>query len=106
MPCPDFEDLVNDRDGNHAAHCEDCRALLDAMADVDATLEAAFAGISAPPSLAAAVRARVARDFPMRRPSLVPELLDFIGWAAVLTLAAVLIPRFLPLINAAIASVS
>jgi hypothetical protein len=106
MPCPDFEDLVNGRAGNHAAHCEDCRALLDAMADVDATLEAAFAGISAPPSLAAAVRARVARDFPMRRPSLVPELLDFIGWAAVLTLAAVLIPRFLPLINAAIASVS
>lgn len=106
MACPEFEDLVSGAAGDHAAHCEDCRALLDALADVDATFEAAFAGIAAPPSLAAAVRLRVERELPLRRPSLVPEVLDFIGWAAVLVLAAVLLPRFLPLIHDAIASLS
>jgi hypothetical protein len=106
MACPDFEDLVRGGAGDHAAHCEACRALLDALADVDATFDAAFAGISAPPSLAAEVRARVAREFPLRRPSLLPEVLDFIGWAAVFALAAILLPRFLPVLNAAIASLS
>jgi hypothetical protein len=42
----------------------------------------------------------------LRRPSLLPEVLDFIGWAAVFALAAILLPRFLPLLNAAIASLS
>jgi hypothetical protein len=103
MACPEFEDLVRGGAGGHAARCEDCRALLEALADVDATFEAAFAGVSAPPGMAAAVRARVARELPLRRPSPLPEILDFIGWAAVLALAAVLLPRFLPLIDAALA---
>jgi hypothetical protein len=106
MACPDFEDLVRGRAGDHATHCEECRALLDALVEVDATFDAAFAGISAPPSLAAAVRARVARQSAVRRPSLVPEVLDFIGWAAVLALAAILLPRCLPLLNAALARFS
>jgi hypothetical protein len=104
MACPEFEDLVRQGPGGHAAHCEACHALLDALADVDATFDAAFAGVSAPPGLAAAVRARAARELPLRRPSMLPEILDFIGWAAVLALAAVLLPRFLPLIDAALAA--
>jgi hypothetical protein len=106
MACPDFESLANGDAGDHAAHCEECRALLDALADVDAAFDAALAGIFAPPSLAAAVRARMAREVPVRRPSLLPEVLDFIGWAAVLALIAVLLPRFLPLLDAALASLS
>ena len=103
MACPEFEDLVREGAGGHAAHCERCRALLDALADVDGAFEAAFAGVSAPPGMAAAVRARVAWEVPVRRPSPLPEILDFIGWAAVLALAVVLLPRFLPLIDAALA---
>jgi hypothetical protein len=53
--------------------------------------------------MAAIVRARATRELPLRRPSMLPEILDFIGWAAVLALAAVLLPRFLPLIDAALA---
>ena len=105
MACPEFEDLLRDG-GDHAAHCEECRALLEALADVDATLDGALAGISAPPSLAAAVRARRTHEFPVRRPSVLPEVLDFIGWAAVLALAAVLVPRFLPILDAALARIS
>ncbi len=103
MACPEFEDLVREGAGGHAARCEDCRALLDALADVDAALEAAFAGVSAPPGMPAAVRARVTRELSWRRPSPLPEILGFIGWAAVLALAVVLLPRFLPLIDAALA---
>ena len=104
MACPEFEDLVGEGAGGHAAPCERCRALLDALADVDGAFEAAFAGVSAPPGMAAAVRARAARELPLRRPSMLPEILDLIGWAAVLALAAVLLPRFLPLIHAAISA--
>jgi hypothetical protein len=103
MACPEFEELLRQGEQGHAAHCEECRALLEALADVDATFEAAFAGVAAPPGLEAAVRARVAR---LRGPSLVPEVLDFIGWAAVLALAAILFPRVLPFITALLAQLS
>jgi hypothetical protein len=97
MACPQFEDLLQGGPAaSHAAHCEECRALLEALADADATFEAAFAGITAPSGMAARALALAARTAPLRRPSVLPELLDFIGWAAVLVLAAVLIPRFLP----------
>jgi hypothetical protein len=99
MACPELEDLLREGSDGHAAHCEECRALLDALAYVDATFDAAFAGISSPPGLAAAARARLARELPVRGPSLVPEVLDFIGWAAVLAMAAIVVPRFLPFIS-------
>ena len=106
MPCPEFEDLLSGAAPGHAEHCEDCRALLEAWADADETLEAAFAGVHAPPSLAAAARMTIDRQATLRAPSPLPEILDFIGWAAVLTLAAVLIPRLLPWIDAALANLS
>jgi hypothetical protein len=95
MACPDFETVVREGPGGHAAQCEECAALLDALADVDAGLEAAFHGIRTPPGFAAAVRRGIARE-EARRLSLVPEVLDFIGWAALLALVAVLAQRFLP----------
>ena len=49
MACPDFEELERQGPGGHAATCEDCAALLEALASVDASLEAAYAGIAAPP---------------------------------------------------------
>ena len=106
MACPRFEDLVwgDDAAASHAAHCEECRALLDALADVDATLETAFTNISAPPGSASRARARAIGETRLRRPSALPEVLDFIGWAAVLTLVAVLVPRFLPAIQALLAN--
>jgi Ni/Fe-hydrogenase subunit HybB-like protein len=39
----------------------------------------------------------------VRRPPLAPEILDFIGWAAVLVLATIVLPRFLPLVSAMLA---
>jgi len=105
MACPRLKELAaGDATAiAHAARCEECHALLEALAEVDATLDAAFAGISAPLGVAARARAIAHRQMPLRRPSVLPEVLDFIGWAAVLTLAAVLIPKFLPDIQALLA---
>jgi hypothetical protein len=104
MACPSFEDLLRDGADGHAQRCEECRALLEAWADADATLEANLAGIVAPASLAPAVRTRVARELPLRAPSIVPEILDFMGWAAVLAVAAILVPRYLPDLIRAVAA--
>ncbi len=69
------------------------------MAEIDATLEAAFRGITAPSSVAAAARARITRERLFPAPSALPEVLDFIGWAAVLAAAAILVPHFASLIS-------
>jgi hypothetical protein len=96
MPCPDFEELVREGRAGHAAQCAECRDLLEALEAVNAAFDAAFRGVAAPPAVAAGARARIARESCLRRPSPVPEILDFIGWAATLTAAALLLPRFLP----------
>ncbi len=95
MACPKLEDLLSGKSGNHAFHCEDCRALLDAYTEVDSVFESAFSRISSPAGLSATVYTRI---FPIGfqpQPSPVPEFLDLIGWAAVLAIAAVVLPRFM-----------
>jgi hypothetical protein len=96
MACPDFETLLGEGPNGHAASCEHCAALLESLAEVDATLEAAYGAISAPPSVAAAVRSRIAAQQAVRRLPILPDVLDFIGWAALLALVAVMAQRFLP----------
>jgi len=103
MACPEFADLLNDRNRDHIRQCEACRALLDELSHLEASFETAFAGISAPPGLETAVRARIAREVPERAPSLIPEFLDFLGWAAVLAVVAFVVPRLFPFISAVLA---
>jgi hypothetical protein len=105
MGCPDLEDLLREGPDGHAARCQECAALLEAWADVDAGLEAAWRGVHAPPSLAAAVRLRIDAERSCRAPSLLPEVLDLIGWLAILTIVAVVVPRFVPLLGAVWAGV-
>jgi hypothetical protein len=94
MACPNFEDLLNGQCGDHVLNCKDCRALLEACAEVDSVFDAAFSGISAPSGVTAAMRMRINEASMRRRLSLFPEFLDLIGWAAVLAAAAILLPRF------------
>ena len=65
-----------------------------------ADLDAAYGAISAPPSLAAAIRMHIAAQQAVRRPPILPEVLDFIAWAALLALVAAVAQRFLPLLGA------
>jgi hypothetical protein len=99
MACPTLEDLLSGKSGNHVLHCQDCRALLDALVEIDSVFESAFAGISAPADLAAAVRSRISSVDLIRRPSPIPEFLDLIGWAAVFVIAAIILPRFVSVLS-------
>ena len=103
MACPELEELLNEGSGGHAAQCKECRALLDALARVDATFDAAFSHVSAPPGLAATVFARVAQPLPKWGLFPVPEVLDLIGWAAILVIAAVVVPRLATLLSSVLA---
>ena len=100
--CPELENLLKDGGGGHAAQCPKCRELLDALAQVDAILNAAFGILRAPPDLETAVRARIARLSAEPKPSILPEVLDLIGWAAALAATAIAIPNFVSLLSAVI----
>lgn len=56
------------------------------LGHIDEELTRAFAGISAPPSLASSVMNRVRMPAPTR----LPEILDAIGWMGIVSLAACL----------------
>jgi hypothetical protein len=78
MACPEFEDLLNGKCGTHARNCSNCSALLEAYAEIDSVFEDAFAGITAPTGMAAAVRARLrSLGFERRSPSSYPDSLHF-----------------------------
>jgi len=100
--CPELEILLKEGSGGHAAQCPKCRDLLDALAQVDATLNAAFGTLRAPADLETAVRARIARLSAEPKPSILPEVLDLIGWAAAFTATALAVPYFASLLSAVI----
>jgi anti-sigma factor RsiW len=89
----EFAELVGEaraRVDAHVAHCVACRAFLETLHAVDAQLTAQFAGRKTSAAFATAVRRRVRREAVVRRPSLIPELLDFVGWGAIVALVALL----------------
>jgi anti-sigma factor RsiW len=100
MACAEFEErlleyaeLANGeraRVDAHAAQCASCREFLEALRTVDFQLTAQLAGLEVTPAFAPAVRSRVRRESAAARPSLVPELLDFVGWGAIVALVVLL----------------
>lgn len=106
MPCDDFESWLQDYaelEGEsrlatdaHLAVCPDCRSYLEALAEADAALSARFAARRAPVGFEQAVLRRMERQLPLRRPPYLPEILDFVGWAAVVAIAAGLLYQLGP----------
>jgi|SRR5579864_1048674 anti-sigma factor RsiW len=100
MACAEFEErlleyaeLANGeraRVDAHAAQCASCREFLEALRTVDSQLTAQLASLEVTPAFAPAVRRRVRRESAVARPSLVPELLDFVGWGAIVALLVLL----------------
>jgi len=74
----------------HVAQCSSCREFLVALRTVDSQLTAQLAGVEVTSAFAPAVRRRVRHQRAGARPSLVPELLDFVGWGAIVALLGVL----------------
>ncbi len=103
--CPEWEDLLTEDSGDHAAHCPKCRDLLESLARVDATFESAFAGVCAPRELEVAVISRISGIQREGRVTMLPEILDFIAWAAALAAAAVAVPYFASILTSFMAGI-
>jgi len=96
MPCAPFEDLLIDyaelsiEEGcavdAHLGGCADCREYRDALAHLDTGLSQLYAGTQVSPAFRHDVLSFV------ERPSLLPEILDFIGWTGIIAALACLIP--------------
>ena len=116
MACAEFEErlleyaeLANGeraRVDAHAAQCSSCREFLEALRTVDAQLTARLASVEVTPAFAPAVRRRMLRENAIARPSLVPELLDFVGWGAIVTLLGLIAWWLAPLVPVANIKVS
>lgn len=110
MACPEFEyRLIEyaDLEGEartcvdtHLAGCTGCREFLEALCLVDTELTARFGGREVSAAFAPAVRRRVEREASARRLSFVPEVLDFVGWGAIVALLGLMAWWVLPLIPA------
>lgn len=110
MPCAEFEDLLVDyaelapearlRVDEHAGRCARCREFLAALQTVDAALTARFVERRVSDAFTAAVRERVRQAPAIRRPSLIPEFLDFAGWGAIVALSALLLWWIAPMLPA------
>lgn len=104
MPCGEFEDRLldyaslPDREREaidaHLAGCSACRMYFETLERVDSDLNRAFASIEAPAEWAETVLRRTRTP----EPSVVPELLDGIGWLGVLALLGCL-AFFVPGVN-------
>ena len=110
MACPEFEyRLIEyaDIEGEaracvdaHLAECPGCREFLDALRVVDIQLTARYAEREVSAAFAPAVRQRVERDTTTRRLSFVPEVLDFVGWGAIVALLGLMAWWVLPFLPA------
>src|SRR5579872_3444446 len=82
----------------HLAQCAACRDFWEALKAVDAHLSAQFtrSGVSA--DFASQVRRRVTRQSSVERLSYIPEILDFVGWGAIVALLGLAAWWFSPLI--------
>jgi predicted anti-sigma-YlaC factor YlaD len=108
MGCAEFQELLVEyaelvgdsraRVDAHLAECSGCREFLEALQTVDAALAAQFGDCETSAEFATAVRRRVGRETAMRRPSFIPEVLDFVGWGAIVALIALLAWWVSPLI--------
>jgi predicted anti-sigma-YlaC factor YlaD len=96
MSCAPFEDLLLDYTelapaercavDAHLAGCVDCREYLDTLARLETGLSQLYAGAQ----VSAAFRNDVLSI--LERPSLLPEILDFIGWAGIIAAWVCLAP--------------
>jgi hypothetical protein len=101
MACAEFEDRLVDYAelaseerapvDCHLAACAGCQAFLEALAALDEALFPKFRESAVSPAFRRSVLDRARREDLLRRPSYLPEVLDFVGWAAVLAVAVSLL---------------
>jgi hypothetical protein len=107
MPCASFEDLLLDyaelpgpeREtvDAHVANCARCREYLQILKQLDSGLSELYTGTQAQAGFQKRVVRRLKAETWLAKPSFLPEVLDFVGWAAIIAAAACLMPRPTPL---------
>jgi anti-sigma factor RsiW len=105
MACREFADRLiawgelgadeRERLDAHVMSCDACRQALEALQEVDAALSEKYTRIQAPRSLRDAVERRIHAQAPPRV-SLLPSVLDWLAWSAMLAAAALVIHFCLP----------
>jgi predicted anti-sigma-YlaC factor YlaD len=98
--CEDFEEQLLDYSeladpareavDVHLQACANCREFLNVLAELDTALSRAYEKVSAPDGIQSNVLTRIETEGALRPMSVVPELLDFIGWASVAVIVCML----------------
>lgn len=94
MTCAEFEERLLDYDTQtpeqrsivdaHVSACESCRTFQSALAEVEVRLGREYRAIQASPVFDHRVHARIRMlEAAVRKPSLLPELLDSVGYLSV-----------------------
>ena len=106
MPCASFEDLLleyrelsaDERKAvdAHLAGCANCRQYLETAAELDAALAETYSGAQTAPAFREAVLSGIRAETHLPKPSALPEVLDFIGWAGVIAAMVCLTPLLPP----------
>jgi hypothetical protein len=94
MPCGSYEDRLLDYDelsagereliDAHVAACIGCREYLEVLTGIDAQLTQVYGG------------ARIGTEIRLHKPSFIPEVLDFLGWASVIAFVVCAALLFVP----------
>jgi predicted anti-sigma-YlaC factor YlaD len=94
MPCMVWGDLLLDYSelpaderqaaDAHLAGCADCREYLETMAHLETGLVELYSGTKVSPAFRSEVRACLNAGIGLEQPSVLPEVLDFIGWAGII----------------------
>jgi hypothetical protein len=74
----------------HLQACTNCREFLNVLSQLDTALARAYEQVSAPDAIQSNVLTRIETERALRPMSVVPELLDFIGWASVAVIVCAL----------------
>src|SRR5437763_2704437 len=93
MNCPEFQEKILAYDelspeerypvDSHVSACVDCRMFFSALIDVDIALTAAFANRLVSKTFSDQLLGKTRTQSRSRQPSMVPEILDAAGWAAI-----------------------
>jgi hypothetical protein len=94
MPCAEWEDLLLDYSelsagerqatDAHLAGCAGCREYLETAAHLETGLVELYSGAQVSPAFRSNVLSSLDTGIGLERPSALPEVLDFIGWAGII----------------------
>jgi hypothetical protein len=98
MGCADFEErLIDYKDlplgarrevDRHLAVCADCQKFWEFQQQLDGELTKRYSSPAAPGELQSRIRSRISAEMHLPRVSFLPEVLDFVGGAALVAIAA------------------